>query len=56
MSDFLIFFFGMCVAAVLLVVGGLFDMSELRVSFNKEAIQHNAAHHDPKTGAFTWNQ
>jgi hypothetical protein len=28
----------------------------MTIVFRREAIEHGAAHHDPKTGEFTWNE
>lgn len=38
-------------------IGGLFagDVGG-GVRVQQQAIEHNAAHYDPRTGAFTWNE
>ena len=34
---------------------GIGDYISIGLSY-RDAIQHHAAHYDPQTGAFTWNQ
>lgn len=39
-----------------LVIGGFIAGNLAREGLQRAAINHNAAHYDPRTGAFTWNE
>lgn len=47
----------MCSGVSLGFAAGLVVLSQIADSYwEAQAIEHNAAHYDPKTGAFTWNE
>ena len=49
-------FIGLLCGFVLVVLAVMMPFMEFTADWHLQAIKHNAAHYDSKTGAFTWNQ